>query len=85
MPSYTHFQPAQVIRFSHWLTNHAEAFRANLIRFESIDSHKWCPLGSGAIAGNALGIDRHFLATELGFSNGPSINSINSTGSRQGC
>lgn len=25
------------------------------------------PLGSGAIAGNPFGIDRHFLATELGF------------------
>lgn len=83
MPSYTHFQPAQIIRFSHWLMNHAEALRANLVRFEKIDSHHWCPLGAGAIAGNALGIDRDFIAKELGFLNGPSLNSINSTGSRE--
>ena len=67
MPSYTHFQPAQVIRFSHWLMSHAEALRLNLERFKNITSHKWCPLGSGAIAGNALGIDREFIARELGF------------------
>jgi len=26
-----------------------------------------CPLGSGALAGNAFGVDREFLAQELGF------------------
>ncbi len=26
-----------------------------------------CPLGSGALAGNAFGVDREFLAKELGF------------------
>lgn len=38
--------------------------------------------GSGAIAGNSMGIDREFLAKELGFKNGASLNSINSTGNR---
>ena len=29
-----------------------------------------------------MGVDRHFLAAELGFKNGPSLNSMNSTGNR---
>ena len=40
--------------------------------------------GSGAIAGNSMGINREFLAKELGFKNGASLNSINSTGNRDG-
>ena len=31
-----------------------------------------------------MGIDREFLAKELGFKNGASLNSINSTGNRDG-
>ena len=80
--SYTHLQPAQVIRFSYWLMNHCEALRQGFQRLKQIDSVHWCPLGSGAIAGNALGIDRDALASELGFKNGPSLNAANSTGNR---
>ena len=80
--SYTHLQPAQVIRFSYWLMNHCEALRQGYQRLNQIDSVHWCPLGSGAIAGNALGIDRDALASELGFKNGPSLNAANSTGNR---
>ncbi len=39
------------------------------------------PLGAGAIAGNALGIDREFLARELGFA-GVSENSIDAVSDR---
>ena len=80
--SYTHLQPAQVIRFSYWLMNHCEALRQGYQRLNQMDSVHWCPLGSGAIAGNALGIDRDALASDLGFKNGPSLNAANSTGNR---
>lgn len=46
MPSYTHLQAAQIIRFSHWLINHCEALRQSWSRFGNIDSIHWCPLGS---------------------------------------
>lgn len=36
-----------------------------------------CPLGSGALAGNAFGVDRNFLAKELGF-DGVTPNSLDS-------
>ena len=62
--------------------NHCEALRQGHQRLNQIDSVHWCPLGSGAIAGNALGIDRDALAFDLGFKNGPSLNAANSTGNR---
>ena len=62
--------------------NHCEALRQGYQRLNQIDSVHWCPLGSGAIAGNALGIDRDALASDLGFKNGPSLNAANSTGNR---
>ena len=36
-PSYTHLQPAQVIRYSHWLLNHATSLRQCWKRFDDID------------------------------------------------
>ncbi|CAG5097518.1 Oidioi.mRNA.OKI2018_I69.XSR.g15113.t1.cds [Oikopleura dioica] len=83
MPSFTHFQPAQVTTFGHWLVNHAEGLRSVLRRFNLIESHQWCPLGAGAIAGNAFGIDREFLSKELKFPLGPTLNSIHTSGSRE--
>ena len=49
-----------------------------------VNSIHWCPLGSGAIAGNALGIDRQFLADTLNFKNGPTLSSSQCTGNRDG-
>ena len=54
-----------------------------LRRFNLMESHKWCPLGAGAIAGNAFGMDRDFLANELNFEYGPTLNSIHTSGSRE--
>jgi len=82
MPSYTHLQPAQVIRYSHWLLNHATSLRQCWKRFDDIDSVHWCPLGSGAIAGNALGVNREHLAELLNFKNGPTLSSSQCTGNR---
>ena len=37
-------------------------------RFATVADHaNWCPLGSGAIAGTTLPIDREFSARALGF------------------
>lgn len=68
MAGYTHLQPAQPIRFSHWLLSHLAPIMRDAQRLqEIIPRANQCPLGSGALAGNAFGIDREFLAKELGF------------------
>jgi len=68
MAGYTHLQPAQPIRFSHWLMSHMAAVMRDAERLRDIIPRaNRCPLGSGALAGNAFGVDREFLARELGF------------------
>lgn len=68
MAGYTHLQPAQPIRFSHWLMSHLTPLMRDAQRLKDIIPRaNQCPLGSGALAGNAFGVDREFLAHELGF------------------
>lgn len=68
MAGYTHLQPAQPIRYSHWLLSHLAPIMRDAQRLQGIIPRaNACPLGSGALAGNAFGIDRQFLADELGF------------------
>lgn len=68
MPGYTHLQHAQPVRFSHWLMSFFWAFERDRERLGEIEGRvAVLPLGSGALAGHSLGIDRHFLAEELGF------------------
>ncbi|KAG9046949.1 argininosuccinate lyase [Tulasnella sp. UAMH 9824] len=68
MPGYTHLQRAQPIRWSHLLLFHATSFKCDLERLEQlIPRISVLPLGSGALAGNPYGVDREFLAKELGF------------------
>jgi argininosuccinate lyase len=68
MPGYTHLQPAQPIRWSHWLLNHAWAWRRDAQRLDELQQRvNVMPLGSGALAGNPFPIDRQQLAKELGF------------------
>jgi argininosuccinate lyase len=69
MAGLTHMQHAQPILLSHFLLAHAEAFARDVTRLENAAaSADVCPMGSGALAGNAFGIDRHAIARELGFS-----------------
>ncbi|KAL7499069.1 hypothetical protein ACHAWT_008029 [Skeletonema menzelii] len=78
MAGYTHLQPAQPIRFAHWLMSHMAAIQRDAQRLtELIPRANQCPLGSGALAGNAFGVDREFLAKELGFE-GVTSNSLDS-------
>ncbi len=82
MPSYTHLQRAQPIRWSHWLLSYATAFESDVerLRFTRQNINK-LPLGSGAVAGNAFGIDRVSMAKELGFE-GLILNSMSAVGDR---
>ena len=65
---YTHLQRAQPVTVGHHLLAHVEAFARDRMRFFEVADHaNVCPLGSGAIAGSTLPIDRYFVATELGF------------------
>ncbi|TID30466.1 hypothetical protein CANINC_000977 [Pichia inconspicua] len=69
MPGYTHLQRAQPIRWSHWISMYATYFTEDYKRLlQIIDRLNVSPLGSGALAGHPYGIDREFLASELGFS-----------------
>ncbi len=69
MAGMTHMQHAQPILLSHFLLAHAEAFSRDITRLHhAAASADACPMGSGALAGNSFGIDRHAIARELGFS-----------------
>lgn len=68
MPGYTHLQRAQPIRWSHWLSSHATYLANDLQRLDQVISRvNASPLGSGALAGHPYGVDREFIAKELGF------------------
>lgn len=68
MPGYTHLQRAQTVRFSHWLLSYGFMLQNDYLRFQDLLKRVDClPLGSGAIAGNPLGVDRHDIAKNLSF------------------
>jgi argininosuccinate lyase len=68
MSGYTHLQRAQPITLSYHLYSYMEILYRDSERLErSADLMDTCPLGSSAIAGNTLKLDREFIAKELGF------------------
>jgi argininosuccinate lyase len=68
IPGYTHLQRAQPVFLSHHLFAWLEMLDRDRARFADVAAHaNWCPLGSGAIAGTTLPIDREFTAKALGF------------------
>lgn len=76
LPGYTHLQQAEVITFGHWALAYVEMLLRDVDRFQSaIDRSDECPLGSGALAGTPVSLDRHRLAESLGFSR-PTANSL---------
>ncbi len=83
MPSYTHLQRAQPIVLGGELQAWADAFTGCFARCGVLmDLHGRCPLGSGAIAGSSLALDRHKSADDLQLFSGPSNNAIEATASR---
>jgi len=82
MPGYTHLQQAQPVLFSHWLMSFFWKFQRDRERLADVARHtSVLPLGSGALAGHPLGIDRQALAAELGFA-AVSENSVDAVSDR---
>ena len=82
MPGYTHLQPAQPTRWSHWLLGHAWAWQRDAQRLQDLLPRvNLLPLGNGALAGNPFPIDRDWLAQEMGFA-APTPNSLDGVSDR---
>src|SRR6202040_176743 len=82
MPAYTHLQPAEPVLISHWLLAYVEMFLRDASRLA--DGRKranLCPLGSGAVAGATLPLNRQAMAGGMGFG-GPTAKSIDATSDR---
>ena len=68
MPGFTHLQVAQPVTFGHHMLAYAEMFRRDVQRMQDCRRRvNILPLGAAALAGTSFPIDRHFVATELGF------------------
>ncbi|PYK71473.1 MAG: argininosuccinate lyase [Verrucomicrobia bacterium] len=68
MPGYTHLQRAQPIYFAHYLLAQLEAFERDHERLRDT-RHRAdvMPLGSGALVGSTIALDREAIAKALGF------------------
>ncbi len=68
IPGFTHLQRAQPVSVAHHMLAYVEMFSRDRERFAAVFDHaNWSPLGSGAIAGTTLPIDREFSAREMNF------------------
>jgi argininosuccinate lyase len=82
MPGFTHLQPAQPITFGHHLMAYVEMLARDASRFRDARARmNQSPLGSAALAGTSLPIDRHMTAAALGF-DAPMANSLDGVSSR---
>jgi argininosuccinate lyase len=82
MPSYTHLQRAEPVLVAHWLLAYVSMLERDFSRLEDCRARlNLCPLGSGAIAGATLPLDRTIAAETLGF-DGPTTNSMDATSDR---
>ncbi|HEX4632155.1 MAG TPA: argininosuccinate lyase [Chthoniobacterales bacterium] len=82
LPGYTHLQRAQPIVLGHYFLAHVEALERDHGRI--IDCARRAdvlPLGSGAIAGSTIALDREAIARDLGFAK-ISQNSLDAVGDR---
>jgi argininosuccinate lyase len=68
IPGYTHLQRAQPVYLAHHLLAYVEMLERDCERLWDCRYRvNVCPLGSGAIAGSTLPLDRVFVARLLGF------------------
>ena len=82
MPSYTHLQRAEPVLVAHWLLAYVEMILRDATRLRDCALRiNECPLGSGAVAGATLALDRTIAARELGFER-PTANSMDATSDR---
>jgi len=82
MPAYTHLQRAEPVLVAHWLLAYVEMFLRDIDRLADCRRRlNVCPLGSGAIAGTILPLDRQAIAAQLEF-DAPTANSMDATSDR---
>jgi len=82
IPGYTHLQRAQPVFLAHHLLAYVEMFNRDYERLSDCFGRvNICPLGSGAIAGSTLPLDRDHVAKLLGFS-GVTQNSMDAVSDR---
>jgi argininosuccinate lyase len=82
MPGYTHSKQAEPVTFGHWCLAYCEMLARDVSRIVDARSRgNECPLGSGALAGTPLPIDRESLALDLGFDH-PTDNSLDAVSDR---
>jgi argininosuccinate lyase len=82
IPGYTHLQRAQPILVAHHLLAYFEMLTRDVDRFAgNLKRLDQCPLGSGALAGSPIPVDRQMTAKTLGFTE-PTHNSLDSVSDR---
>jgi len=82
MPSYTHLQRAEPVLVAHWLLAWLEMWLRDAARLRDCRRRvNVLPLGSGAVAGPGMELDRAAIAAELGFES-ISANSMDATSDR---
>ncbi len=85
MPGYTHLQRAQVVTFSHYIMAYYFMLKRDRERIKDvIKNMDVLPLGSGAIAGSTIPLDREYIKERLGF-NDISANSMDAVSDRDFC
>ena len=63
MPSYTHLQRAEPVLAAHWMLAYVEMILRDADRLKDCALRlNFCPLGSGAVAGATLALDRTIAA-----------------------
>jgi argininosuccinate lyase len=82
VPAYTHLQRAEPVLVAHWLLAYVEMFLRDADRLADCRKRlNVCPLGSGAVAGATLKLDRRAMAEDLAF-DASTANSIDATSDR---
>lgn len=82
MPSYTHLQRAEPVLVAHWLLAYVQMLLRDVSRLDDCARRlNFCPLGSGAIAGATLALDRTIASKDLRFT-APTANSMDATSDR---
>jgi argininosuccinate lyase len=82
MPGYTHLQRAQPVLLAHWWLAHFWPLQRDRERLVQLAGRTAVlPLGSGALAGTPVAVDREAMANALGFA-ATSQNSIDAVSDR---
>lgn len=82
IPGYTHLQRAQPVLFAHHLLAYVEMLQRDFERLaDALKRISVMPLGSGAIAGSTITLNRALVAKKLGFT-AVTQNSMDAVGDR---